>query len=200
MESNKEWRLNWWHDIVDYTVYGKYFWHGKGFGVNLADDDGYQVHKDNQLRSPHNVHMTILARMGVPGAVAWILMHATWLYCVWRAYMLAKRRKDEAWTGVFLFLFAYYVAFMINGSFDVFIEGPMGGIWFWTIFGAGVGALWCYRYRRDLFLEKVEEDEHQSRFAVANDESARRPQLLPAAGWGRPGLPIGAGASRTARP
>jgi hypothetical protein len=200
LESNKEWRLNWWRDIVGYTVSGKYFWHGKGFGVNLADDDGYQVHAAGQLRSPHNVHMTILARMGVPGALTWIVMHGTWLYCVWRAYRRARRRKEEAWAGVFLFLFAYYAAFMINGSFDVFIEGPMGGIWFWSIFGTGVGALWSYQNHRELFLEKLDEDESQRGFAVAPDESARRPQLLPAAGWGRPGLPLGAGASRTARP
>ena len=202
MESNKEWRLNWWRDIVDYTVYGKYFWHGKGFGVNLADDDGYQVHKEATLRSPHNVHMTILARMGVPGAIAWLVMHGTWLYCVWRAYIRAKRRKEEAWAGVFLFLFAYYAAFMINGSFDVFIEGPMGGIWFWTIFGAGVGALWCYRYRRDLFADDSHDDEKdiEGQLQEDNSASARRPQLLPAAGWRRRGLPLGAGASRTARP
>lgn len=203
LESNKEWRLNWWNDIVHYTVYGKYFWQGKGFGVNLADDDGYQVHAQGQLRSPHNVHMTILARMGVPGAVAWILMHGAWLYCVWRAYLTAKRRREEAWAGVFLFLFAYYAAFMINGSFDVFIEGPMGGIWFWTIFGSGVGALWCYRYRRDLFAEDLHGEDgggDKEKGVPAIDARARGPQLLSAAGWRRPGLPLGAGASRTARP
>ena len=203
LESNKEWRLNWWHDIVDYTVYGKYFWHGKGFGVNLADDDGYQVHKDGQLRSPHNVHMTILARMGVPGAIAWIVMHGTWLYCMWRAYRLARRGKQEAWAGVFLFLFAYYAAFMVNGSFDVFIEGPMGGIWFWSIFGAGVGALCCYRNHPELFADDLHGDNDAADGGSDAQEinaSARRSQLLPAAGWRRPGLPLGAGPSRPARP
>ena len=197
LESNKTWRLNWWTDIVDYTVHGKYFWHGKGFGINLADDDGYQVQAQGQLRSPHNVHMTILARMGVPGAVAWCVMHAVWLYCVGRSFLLARRRGDGQWAGVFLFLFAYYAAFMVNGSFDVFIEGPMGGVWFWTIFGAGVGALWCYRYHRDLF----DADRHDvgGELQLTN-ESARRTQLLPAAGWRRPGLPLGAGSARIARP
>jgi O-antigen ligase len=147
------------------------------------------------------MHMTILARMGVPGALAWIVMHGTWLYCVWRAYRRARRRKDQAWAGVFLFLFAYYAAFMINGSFDVFIEGPMGGIWFWSIFGTGVGALWSYQHRPDLFADDVhEEGDNEKENVNEIDASARRPQLLPAAGWGRPGLPLGAGASRAARP
>src|SRR5205823_3135493 len=61
-------------------------------------------------------------------------------------YLRARRRGQQRWAGAMLFLFAYHLAFMINGSFDVFLEGPMGGIWFWTIFGVGVGALWCWRY------------------------------------------------------
>ena len=39
----KNGRLDWWKEIVTYTINGKYFWTGKGFGVNLADDDGFQV-------------------------------------------------------------------------------------------------------------------------------------------------------------
>ncbi len=66
LNGTKQWRLNWWRDILDYTVFGKHFWDGKGFGVNLADDDGYQVTKDGSLRSPHNGHLTMLARAGVP--------------------------------------------------------------------------------------------------------------------------------------
>jgi hypothetical protein len=30
---------------------------------------------------------------------------------------------------------------MVNTSFDVFIEGPMGGIWYWTLYGVGLAAL-----------------------------------------------------------
>jgi hypothetical protein len=45
----------------------------------------------------------------------------------------------------FMFIFAFWLAFLINGSFDVFIEGPMGGIWFWTIVGTGMAAVWIYK-------------------------------------------------------
>jgi hypothetical protein len=30
---------------------------------------------------------------------------------------------------------------MVNASFDVFLEGPTGGIWFWSLFGLGIAAL-----------------------------------------------------------
>jgi O-antigen ligase len=131
--------------------------------------------------------MTVLARMGVPGAALWLATLGTWFFAMARGYWRARRRGDEQWCGLFLFLGAYFLAFVINGSFDVFIEGPMGGIWFWTIFGVGAGALWAYRSCPQVLTD------------VRENAGARRPQLLPAAGWGRPGLPVGAGAARVAR-
>ena len=48
----------------------------------------------------------------------------------------------------FAFLVAYWMAFLVNTSFDVFLEGPMGGIWFWTLVGTGLGSVVCYRSGR----------------------------------------------------
>ena len=39
-EATKNWRMDWWKQITDYTFNGQYFWSGKGYGVNLAWDDG----------------------------------------------------------------------------------------------------------------------------------------------------------------
>ena len=93
LEGTKSWRIDWWHDILNYTFNGKYFWTGKGFGVNLADDDGYQVVDEAEaalLRSPHNAHMTFLARAGVPGLLLWVLLLATWSFSIARAYLQAQ--------------------------------------------------------------------------------------------------------------
>jgi hypothetical protein len=59
--------------------------------------------------------------------------------------LIARRNQHTLWEGLFFFLPTYLIAFLINGSFDVFIEGPMGGIWFWSIYGTGVGAAMIYR-------------------------------------------------------
>src|SRR5262249_2775355 len=40
-DATKRWRLKWWRKVWDYTWNGELFWTGKGFGVNLADDDGF---------------------------------------------------------------------------------------------------------------------------------------------------------------
>ena len=125
---------------------GEPSWTGKGFGINLADDDGYQgTAWEGQLRSPHNGHLTMLARGGVPGLALWLLVHGVWAAEVINRYFQAKAAGQRRWQGLFLFLFLYWGAFMANASFDVFIEGPMGGIWLWTIYGVGLAAVWAYR-------------------------------------------------------
>jgi hypothetical protein len=148
-DVTKEWRLNWWSDIIKYTVHGPYFWTGKGFGPNLADIDGYQTSSpdDAPLRSPHSAHMTILARGGVPELVLWISALGSWLVAVVRQLMEAGRLRDNWWAGIFAFLLTYWTIIVVAGSFDVVLEGPVMGVWFWTIHGIGLACLVLHRHR-----------------------------------------------------
>ena len=139
-DGTRGWRLRWWTDITHYTFGGPYFWTGKGYGINLADADGFQL-GDHSLRSPHNGHLTILARSGVPGFVAWVLLQLTFALSLLRAYLRAQRSGQSVWARLNLFVLAYWAAFMVNASFDVYLEGPQGGIWFWCVFGFGVALL-----------------------------------------------------------
>ncbi len=157
LDGTKEWRLQWWGDIVQYTAFGPYFWAGKGFGVNLADDDGYQVDtEEGRLRSPHNGHLTVLARAGVPGLTLWIVVQGSWLVSILISYYRAHSAGQRRWAGLFLLLMCYWAAFMVNASFDVFLEGPMGGIWFWTIYGTGLAALWHFARLPELLDDEGE--------------------------------------------
>jgi hypothetical protein len=146
LEGTKIWRTQWWNAIIDYTINGPFLWTGKGFGVNLADDDGFQVDTEGgTLRSPHNSHLTVLARMGLPGLVLWVLLQAGFgLSLIW-AYFRARRRGATFWCQIDIWLFVYWLAMIINASFDVFFEGPQGGIWFWSIFGLGLAAIGIQR-------------------------------------------------------
>ncbi len=149
LDDTKEWRLEWWGMIVDYTINGRHFWTGKGFGVNLADADGFQVVEPGQgalLRSPHNATMTILARGGVLGLILWLLVCVSWCWTMMVNYLHAHARKDRAWSRFFLFIFGYWLAAMINATFDVALEGPMLGIWAWCLFGIGLAAAMIYRH------------------------------------------------------
>jgi hypothetical protein len=153
MDSTKEWRTSWWKDIINDNLTGRHRWSGRGFGINLADEYGYQVQADHSLRSPHDAHMTVLARMGAPGLALWAALQITWIFCVAKAYLDSRRARDVRWQGIFFFLAVYWLAFLINASFDVFLEGPMGGIWFWSVFGVGAAAVWVHQRRPEVMYQ-----------------------------------------------
>lgn len=152
-EGTKDWRLMWWSDIIDYTVHGPYFWTGKGFGINLADSDGYQTSNPEDgeaaLRSPHNAHMTILARAGVPGLILWTFALASWFIAIIRQIFAARQLGDVWWTRVFVFLLSFWTALVVSSSFDVAFEGPVRGIWFWTIHGIGLACIILHQHRAE---------------------------------------------------
>ncbi len=141
LQDTKSWRLEWWGGILDYTFRGDYFWGGKGFGVNLATVDGFQVFEDNSLRSPHNGTLTILARGGVPAVCIWLAMHLSWGCSVAWAFAKAKAKQLRGWTRYFVWVSAAYLATMFHGSFDVYLENPMGGIWLWSLMGLGLAGV-----------------------------------------------------------
>jgi len=151
LDNTKQWRLEWWKKIIDYTFNGPYFWTGKGYGINLSESDGFRAgsSRSEPLRSPHNSHMTFLARSGVPGLLLWLGVQLTWLSLMIQSFIRSRRLKLFKWNALFIWILAYWLAFVINACFDVSLEGPMAGIPFWTVFGLGWGAhaVFSVRYR-----------------------------------------------------
>jgi hypothetical protein len=160
LQGSRDYRLEWWGDIVSYTFTGPYFFTGKGFGVNLADDDGFQVLADGSLRAPHNSHMTVLARMGVPGLALWIALQGTFGVSLALAWRRAARAGLSHWAAVDGWLLIYWLAAMTNASFDPYLEGPQGGFWFWTVIGLG---LYAMRTQRPEVLRAEEAQRPQPR-------------------------------------
>jgi len=148
LEGSRRWRIEWWTRIMDDTIFGPNFWTGRGFGINLAVVDGFGSIRDAvPLRSPHNAHMTILARAGVPGLALWMTFLAAWMAMIFGAMRRAQRRREPGWAGLFLFIGCYALAAVINATFDVALEGPMQGIWFWCLIGLGIGSVMIYRHQ-----------------------------------------------------
>jgi hypothetical protein len=123
LAENKVWRLIWWAKLVNESFTLQHFFVGKGLGMSLAGND--ILNTDDNLRSPHNFHLTILARFGYFVFITWII----WLVSLFKPLFTRKLGgKTLAITSILL-------AFIINGSFDVFFEGPMGAFPFWTFVG-----------------------------------------------------------------
>ena len=89
--------------------------------------------------------MTMLARAGIPGLLLWLLVLVSWFGMLMNAILTARARGHEQWADLFLFFGCYAAAIVINASFDVALEGPVQGIWFWCLFGFGLGSVMVYR-------------------------------------------------------
>ena len=138
LEGTKQFRLAWYEAIIHYTINGKYFWDGKVFGVNLAKDDQVQGPPDGSLREVPNSHLAVLARMGVPGFLLWILLQLGFALFLLRALLAHRRGGDKELAAVAAWVLAFWTAMMVNTTFDPYLEGPQGGIWFWVLFGLGL--------------------------------------------------------------
>jgi hypothetical protein len=123
-ENNVVWRLVWWAKIIDYSLSSPNFFIGKGLGMNLATDDDI-ITLDDSLRSPHNFHLNIMSRFGV-------LLFMIWMYFL---IQLLKPLFKKQLQGKRLLIGCILLAFLLNASFDVFLEGPMGAFQFWTWLG-----------------------------------------------------------------
>jgi hypothetical protein len=149
-QGTAQWRLIWWTNIVRETFLGPYFWTGRGFGVNLAVADGPAAGaasiEDVALRSPHNGSMAILARMGVPGFVIWLALNMVFAIRMFNAQRRAVESGSRFWGGLNLWILASWVATFTDLSFDVYLEGPQGGVWFWSVIGLGIAALRIQAY------------------------------------------------------
>ncbi len=124
LEDNKVWRLVWWANILNYSVSPEFILQGKGLGMSLAESDLIATDSED-LRSPHNFNLTILARFGWPLFLLW----SYWLFCLFKP--LFQRKLDDQKLMITCVLFTFW----LNGSFDVFLEGPMGAFPFWTWIG-----------------------------------------------------------------
>jgi hypothetical protein len=123
-EDNVVWRLVWWAKILDYSFTSPNFFMGKGLGMSLATDDDI-ITLDNSLRSPHNFHLNIMSRFGVL------------LFMIWTYFLIQLLRPlfKKQLQGKRLLIGCILLAFLVNASFDVFLEGPMGAFPFWTWMG-----------------------------------------------------------------
>jgi hypothetical protein len=192
LSGSKEWRQDWWNTIIGYTFQGPYFWDGKGYGINLADDDGFQV-GDGSLRAPHNAHLNVLARTGVPGLLLWLSIQVGFAIAMLRAGRAAARSGQRVWLGLIGWIFVYWLAALVNMTFDVYLEGPQGGILFWTLIGFGLAVASCIRESGQEALSETGQETHGRRTRPV--AWAANGFVAPSGLWFVPIIAVGVGVS-----
>ena len=124
LNNNIIWRFAWWSSIVQNTIQENNLFTGIGSGGDLIKNSGVLV-EDEKLRAPHSIHFNLLARYGFLFFLIWI----SWMIYTLRPLFLNKLNGDQYLIALFI------LAFLINASFDVYLEGPMGSFPFWTFVG-----------------------------------------------------------------
>lgn len=131
--DNNLFRSVWWRAVFDQTIEGNPYT-GLGFGQDLADRFVREYYPESgeefSTRSPHNVLLTIFARMGAVGLATFAII----LVLVMRATNSAIPQSPEAagpWAAVWIMFVA--------ACFGVVLEGPMGAVVFWSTLGLAHG-------------------------------------------------------------
>jgi hypothetical protein len=134
--GNNEFRTVWWTTVFNETMQkGPFF--GLGFGYDLTArfmQTYYLTGGEDtaSTRSPHSILFTVLGRMGLFGlALFLIVIFLIGRKALFAARCVAKGKQPQEtlipWCAV--------ITLLIASMFGVVLEGPMGGILFWTFLG-----------------------------------------------------------------
>ena len=130
--DNNVFRMVWWRTAVEETLETNR-WFGLGFGHDLAArfvrEYLPEASEEFSARSPHNVLITVFARMGLVGAGLFLAMIAALTVRLWRTL----RQPEHIFTTGACGLAAWVL--LACAGFGVVLEGPMGAVVFWTLLG-----------------------------------------------------------------
>lgn len=110
---------------------------GEGFGKPLID---WYSAPGVATRQPHNSHLSVLARMGIVGAVVWLAFH----YSILRRFAHAFRARAHVEPKLFalvMWLFLLYVILTIEMSVQPGLEFSNGAIPFYFFMGFALGLI-----------------------------------------------------------
>ncbi len=129
------WSLIFHEQVAD----GKLFL-GLGFGLNLpySVDDYAVTDGPDPLRSPHNSHDDVLARMGLVGLSLWIALWLGWYWRLVGGCQRLARRGLYFRRQVGVLCVTVTTAILVSSFFDPQLEGAQVAALLWTAFGVGV--------------------------------------------------------------
>lgn len=127
--DNNLYRTVWWQAVIDETLDGNPYV-GLGFGHDLAARFVREYYPESSdefnVRSPHNVLISIFARMGALGLAAFLVLIGVIAVRTWHAVRVSPSAAAP-WCVVW--------TLFTSACFGVVLEGPMGAMVFWTMLG-----------------------------------------------------------------
>jgi len=146
--SPANWRLEVWREAIGHWLATPAtILVGEGFGrpltskqipgvaLSAGEPQGILV----AVRQPHDIHLTVLARLGIIGFLVWAFINARIMYLFIRS--LRKDPKDTFEHALKLWLFLFYITGMILASVQPWLEWSFGAIPFYIVLGFTLGTL-----------------------------------------------------------
>lgn len=136
--SGISWRLSLWMDLYErWTSSIGTFLFGMGYGFPLIDFFAHgKGYVGQMVREPHNSYISILARIGLIGGIAWVWMHILMLW-VWRnAYKMCRRMRWKEGENRLLILMVFFILLWVLAIGEDGFEKPYNTIpyyFFWGI-------------------------------------------------------------------
>ena len=129
-----------WSLIYDKQVTDGKLLYGFGFGVNLPYlvGDTQVTSGPNPLRSPHNSHDDVLARMGLLGVSLWIVLWLSWYRQVIAGCGRLARRGLHTRRQAAVLCLMVVTAILVSSYFSPQLEGAQVAVIQWTAFGVGI--------------------------------------------------------------
>ncbi|MBI2516066.1 MAG: O-antigen ligase family protein [Opitutae bacterium] len=143
--DNNRFRLVWWKSVMQETLKRSPVI-GLGFGYDLAQGflQAYnpEMADDFTARSPHNVALTALGRLGLAGLAVWLGIVGCVLGETWRSLHLDPVPLHWGVWGMITII-------LITAHLQVVLEGPMGAVPFWIMLGIASGSMRSFRPAQD---------------------------------------------------
>ena len=133
--DNNQFRLVWWKSVAEETLATAPVM-GQGFGADLTRGflmEYYATSNEEfSARSPHNIFITTLGRMGLVGVA--VLLAIYFVQGRITARVAREARTDPTRQDAMTLQAAVWVV-MVSSCLGVVLEGPMGAIPFWIMLG-----------------------------------------------------------------
>lgn len=130
------WRINILHNVLArwQSSIGNILF-GEGFGLPLID---FRLAAGNEVRQPHNTHLSVLARLGVVGLMAWFWFIAAILARVITTVRAVRESRPVA-RAQLLVLLVFLVLGLFYTTVQPWLEFSYGAIPFFVIAGFALG-------------------------------------------------------------
>jgi O-Antigen ligase len=127
-------RLGWWSDLYErWTSDARTFLFGLGYGFPLIN---FRQHEGITVREPHNSYISIMARLGLLGSLAFIWMHTLLLRVWYRTYRAYRRMGWQEGENQLLILLMFFILIWISAIGQDAFEKPFCTVpyyFFWGI-------------------------------------------------------------------